>query len=161
MYGYAKGCLVRSAAPAASIFSAIKSRMNLWAFAAIYAAQIALTLPGYAGACKGNLPAALPIYFVHHAIDVFLFWSFLFINKAIEYAAHIGLVAGVAAQWLMNDNQCALTEYMNSLCGKPRDAWLPSLKNMLGLRSVWEYYQFVWLGLLIGWDLRGLGLIRL
>lgn len=123
--------------------------MLIWPFAALLTAQIALTLPGYCAS-----PTALATYFFHHVIDILLFWSFLFITRPAEAAAHIGLVVGVGAHWLWNDNRCVLTEYMNSLCGLPRDAWLPSIKNMLGLRSLSEYFQFVWLGLHVGWDWR-------
>jgi hypothetical protein len=123
--------------------------MNILIAAVLYAAQIALTLPGY---CAKSSPVGLTVYLVHHAIDIFLFWGFLFLRTAAEFAAHIGLVVGVVAHWFINGNQCALTEYMNSLCGKPVTEWFPSLKNMLGLRAISEYFQFAWLGLHVAWD---------
>jgi hypothetical protein len=58
----------------------------------------------------------------------------------------------VGAHWIANGNRCALTEYMNSLCGVRQTEWLPSLKNMLGLRAISEYFQFAWLGLHVAWD---------
>jgi hypothetical protein len=42
---------------------------------------------------------------------------------------------------------------MNRECGYPDDQWLDSIKNMLGLRAINEYFHFIWMFLLAGKDL--------
>ena len=126
--------------------------MNLQIFLIVLAIQIAITLPNFLRTCKSICSFSLLVYFFHHAYDVFLFWGFLFLNKAIEFSSHILLSLLTGLHWFMNNNNCILTEYMNELCGYRKDVWLDSLKNRLGLRSVNEYFQFIWIGLHMLYD---------
>jgi hypothetical protein len=126
--------------------------MNLQVFLIILAIQIIITLPNFIKTCKYFCSFTLLVYLFHHAYDVFLFWAPFFLNKAIEFSTHFLLALVTGLHWFMNDNNCIITEYMNELCGYRKDAWLDSIKNKLGLRSLNEYFQFIWVGLLMVYD---------
>jgi hypothetical protein len=115
--------------------------------------QILVTIRRFITSCKELSLVAWGMYIIHHFLDVFLFWSFLFLTEPIEYILHILLVIGVAIHWFSYENRCVATVYMNRLCGFPEDEWMDSLKNMTGLRKVSEYFQFVWLGVLVLLDI--------
>jgi hypothetical protein len=53
----------------------------------------------------------------------------------------------------LNNNECIATVYMNERCGYPKNEWLPSLKNSFGLRQITEYFQFIWIGILLFYDI--------
>ena len=92
------------------------------------------------------------LYFLHHAFDVFLFWAPLFLTTKFEYGVHFLSAVAVGIHWFMNGNRCVSTVVMNKWCNYPEDRWLDSLKNMLGLRSVNEYFHFIWIGALMFYD---------
>lgn len=133
--------------------------MNLQIFIIVLAIQIVITLPNFIKTCKSLCGFSLLVYLFHHAYDVYLFWGFLFFSKAIEFSSHILLSLVTGLHWFMNDNKCVLTEYLNNLCGYRKDVWLDSIKNRLYLRSINEYFQFIWIGLHIIYDSYRLRLI--
>ncbi len=124
--------------------------MNLSYFILVYFLQLALTLPRFWRTCRQPQPWLL--YFSHHALDVFLFWSPVFLRTRADYLAHAVLVLLVGAHWFLNNNKCIMTTWMNRRCGYSEGDWLDSLKNMFGLRERSEWFHFIWLGLLLGWD---------
>lgn len=124
--------------------------MNWSYFILVYFLQIALTLPEFRQTCRQPQPWLL--YFSHHILDVFLFWSPLFLRTRSDYIAHASATIIVIIHWLMNNNTCIMTTWMNKRCGYPEGDWLDSLKNMVGLRTRSEWFHFIWLGLLLGWD---------
>lgn len=92
------------------------------------------------------------IYFVHHATDVFLFWAFLFLTTRGEYIFHACIVFLTVIHWLTYKNRCIATVWLNRRCGYDEDVWLDSILNRLALRTrIGEYYQIVWLGLVLLW----------
>jgi hypothetical protein len=125
--------------------------MRLLFFAAIYALQIALTFPNFQATCKGpHPPSGYVLYFAHHILDVFMFWSPLFIQTRMEAMIHLALLLLVLIHWFVNKNQCVLSQKMNIYCGLPTGTWLDSIKNRLGLREyLGDYYLFGW-GVLLG-----------
>ncbi len=127
--------------------------MNLTVFVAIFFLQIALTIRRFVSTCKRLDWKSWLIYFFHHATDVFLFWSFLFLQKKLEFGIHLLAVIVVAVHWLFYKNRCIVTVTANEMCGYPEDEWLDSLKNMFGLRKISEYFQFIWLGVLAVQDM--------
>ena len=126
--------------------------MNWFLFLAVYLLQIGVTIGPFYRSCESLDMERWLIYFGHHVLDVVLVWSFLFLTEPIEFLLHFILAIGVAIHWMTNNNECVLTVYMNSLCGYPADQWLDSLKNMLGLRALSEYFLFYWLGALLVQD---------
>jgi hypothetical protein len=127
--------------------------MIWWIFGIVYGIQILLTIRRFMTTCQSLTLLIWFIYFIHHALDVFLFWSFLFISQLMDYWIHILIVLIVAIHWFMNNNQCIATVFMNQECGYPEDEWLDSLKNMFGLRNISEYFQFYWIGILLIYDI--------
>ena len=127
--------------------------MNYLLYGLVYAAQLALTFPNFYRQCTRLSVPSLLLYFAHHLVDVFLFWSFLFLTNRAEFIAHFVLVLIVATHWFMNQNRCVATVTMNRMCGFPEGDWLDSLKNRLGLRHISEYFHFIWIGALMVQDI--------
>ncbi len=126
--------------------------MKWFVFLGVYLLQILVTLPTFYATCASKSAETWLLYFLHHALDVFLFWSFLFLTEPIEFVLHFLLAIAVAVHWFQNNNTCILTVYMNRMCGYDARDWLDSLKNRLGLRAVSENFHFIWIGLLLVQD---------
>jgi hypothetical protein len=126
--------------------------MNWYIFLLILFIQIALTFREFSKTCSNLGLLTLIIYIAHHAYDVYLFWAPLFLQKAKEYAIHAVTSIATGIHWFTYDNKCIATVILNKRCGYNTNEWLPSLKNMLGLRDITEYFQFIWMGLLVGYD---------
>jgi hypothetical protein len=124
--------------------------MNILAFSFLVGVQILLTFPFFNRSCIDH-PYFL--YFVHHAFDVFLFWAPLFLISKLEYGLHFLFGLGVGIHWFMNDNKCVATVEMNKQCGYEEERWLDSLKNMFDIRNYFEYFHFMWIGILMVYDL--------
>lgn len=118
----------------------------------IYFLQISTTLPNFIQSCFDLSFPNLLIFFIHHLLDVFIFWAIFFLNTKTEYIIHIITCILVAIHWFSYGNRCYATVYMNRRCGYDEDYWLDSLKNRSGLRRFSEYFQFIWLGLIIFWE---------
>jgi len=127
--------------------------MNIATFLFIYFLQIFLTFPKFSHTCKALNLVSYGTYFTHHLLDVFLFWAPLFLTTTNEFIIHIIVSIGVIIHWFTYNNRCIATVYMNRLCGYPEDDWLDSLKNMLGLRNISEYFHFIWIGLVLVYDI--------
>jgi hypothetical protein len=128
--------------------------MRWAAFAAVLVTQLLVTSPSFLNTCRRAADVDVQLlYFGHHALDVFLFWSFLFLTRRIEWIAHIALAAIVAVHWFSYGNKCISTVWMNQACAYPEEDWLDSLKNRLGLRmTVGENFHFVWIGAVVAWE---------
>jgi hypothetical protein len=122
--------------------------MNIAIYLIIYFAQVIVTFPKFWNTCNLLNFETFLLYFAHHALDVFLFWSWFFLVTRREYIAHLIALLIVSIHWVTNNNNCIATEYMNKLCGYKQDQWLSSFKNMFGLREYTEYFLFIWLGIL-------------
>jgi hypothetical protein len=127
--------------------------MLLLPFILVYLLQVSLTFPNFYRRCTHLSVPSVLLYFAHHLVDVFLFWSFLFLTSRAEFTLHFVLVLIVAAHWFTYNNRCIATVTMNRMCGFPEGDWLDSLKNRLGLRNLSEHFHFIWVGLLIVQDL--------
>jgi hypothetical protein len=124
-------------------------------YIAFFALQIATTFPRFSATCAPTARdrPTTALYFLHHLLDVFLFWSPAFLTSRAEFIAHAAATLAVGAHWIANKNRCIATEVMNRRCGYADEEWLDSLKNRLGLRAtVGEYFQFAWLGALLAYD---------
>jgi len=126
--------------------------MNWSVFLAIYILQIYLTFPHFQQTCNTDL-TAYSLYFSHHLFDIFLVWSPLFLQTRMEYIIHAIIVIGIMIHWVVYDNKCIWTVLMNRECGFPEEQWLDSLKNMLNLRQYSEYFLFVWLAIVLFYDI--------
>jgi hypothetical protein len=126
--------------------------MNWYIFFLVLFIQIALTFRTFISTCSKLSLLNFVIYFLHHAYDVYLFWAPLFLQKATEYLIHGIAAIATGVHWFTYDNKCIATVILNKRCGYKEDEWLPSLKNMLGLRNISEYFQFIWMGLLVAYD---------
>ncbi len=127
--------------------------MILINFAFIYLIQILLTFPTFYKTCERKTLYSYFLYFIHHLFDVFLFWSPFFLVTRKEFLLHIAIIVLIFIHWLTYDNKCIITVLMNRECGYPDEEWLDSLKNMLNLREVNEYFHFIWIGLLLAYDI--------
>ncbi len=128
-------------------------------FLFVFMLQILLTLPRFLQTCESKTLYTWSLYIFHHLFDVFLFWSFLFLTTKFEFGIHLLILIGVVIHWFSYDNKCIITVLMNRECGYPEDHWLDSLKNMLGLREINEYFHFIWMALLALLDIYKLNLI--
>lgn len=137
--------------------------MNILIFPAVYALQLAVTLPPFQDTCKDKTPRTYTLYATHHLLDIFLFWSFLFLTTRSDHMLHATAVILVALHWITNNNRCVATVVMNRACGYPEEQWLDSLKNRLdfqiwphktglGLQAWSHYVHFVWLAILLAYD---------
>jgi hypothetical protein len=122
--------------------------MNIAIYLFLYFGQVIVTFPEFWNTCGRLNFETFLLYFAHHALDVFLFWSWFFLVTRREYIAHLIALLIVSIHWVTNNNNCIATEYMNKLCGYKQDQWLSSFKNMFGLREYTEYFLFIWLGIL-------------
>lgn len=122
--------------------------MNITVFLVFYIAQIFLSFPTFWRTCERLNFERFAVYFAHHVLDVFLFWSPFFLITRREHIAHLIALIAVSVHWVTNNNNCIATEYMNRLCGYKNDQWLDSLKNIFDFRKYTEYFLFIWLGLL-------------
>lgn len=121
--------------------------MRPWVYITILAVQIAITYPRFSETCKGN---GFVVYFLHHILDVYVFWSFLFLTTPLEHRIHLAVIVGVALHWLTNNYECIATTYMNELCGFDRSQWLDSLVNRI---RPFYYTHIVWLLALAMYDI--------
>jgi hypothetical protein len=128
-------------------------------FLFVFVLQILLTLPRFLQTCESKTLYTWSLYIFHHAFDIFLFWSFLFLTTNVEFGIHLLILIGVVIHWFTYDNKCILTVLMNRECGYPEDEWLDSLKNMFGIRTIHEYFHFTWMALLALQDIYKLNLI--
>ena len=124
--------------------------MNILAFAFVFCLQLYLTFDYFWKSCI-NPPYIL--YFVHQAFDVFLFWAPVFLVTKLEHALHFWFALGVGIHWFTYGNKCIATVEMNKQCAYEEHRWLHSLKNMFGLREYSENFHFIWIGLLMVYDL--------
>jgi hypothetical protein len=122
-------------------------------FLSIVILQIAITLEPFLKSCQDLDGFKLFVFISHHFLEVFLFWSFLFLTRPFEFQLHIVTAIIVGFLWFIYDYTCIWTVYMNYLCGFPKQQWLDSLVNRTGLRNISEYYHSYWLVALIGYDI--------
>jgi hypothetical protein len=123
--------------------------MIWWVYFSIVLVQILVTYPQFSTTCISAQGAGLVVYILHHFLDVFVFWSFLFLTTRGEHLVHLLVIIGVALHWLTNNYECIATTYMNELCGYARDQWLDSLVNRL---RPFYYTHIVWLVVLAIYD---------
>lgn len=121
--------------------------MRWFVYFGLVALQLGITYPTFSETCAGRGEG---VYVVHHLLDVFVFWSFLFLTTRLEHLIHLGTILVVILHWLTNNYECIATTYMNELCGYPRDQWLDSMVNRI---RPFYYTHLVWLGLLILYDI--------
>lgn len=131
--------------PVINVLLNIQSKMKWELFSLILLLQYALTLPHFVKTCERKTLYTWFLYIFHHIFDVFLFWSFLFLTSKLEFGLHLLTLLGVVIHWFTYDNKCIITVLMNRECGYDENQWLDSLKNMLGLRNVHEYFHFIWM----------------
>jgi hypothetical protein len=126
--------------------------MDIQIYLLVLLLQIILTFPRFIKTCENLDATSYIIYFSHHAFDVFLFWSPLFLRTRAEFAIHILVAIMTGIHWFYNNNSCIITEILNVRCGYPEMAWLDSIKNMLGLRILSENFHFIWIGLILAYE---------
>jgi hypothetical protein len=127
--------------------------MRIGIFLIIFLLQIALTIKHLYKTCQSKTLSLWLLYITHHLLDVFLFWSFLFLTTKAEFTIHLVLLIIMCVHWISYGNKCILTVFMNRKCGYSEDKWLDSLKNMLGLRNISEYFHFIWIFILAAQDI--------
>ncbi len=137
----------------ANFLSAPQVEMRWVVFAAVLLLQLALTIQRFINTCESKTLYTWFLYFSHHILDVFLFWSFLFLTTKLEFTLHLLILIGVVIHWYTYNNKCIITVLMNRECGYPEEQWLDSLKNMLGLRSFNENFHFIWMFALAAQDI--------
>ena len=122
--------------------------MNWLIFSLVFSFQIILTIPNFIKTCQSKTFYTWFLYFFHHLLDVFLFWSFLFLTNKYEFLLHFILLILIVIHWATYDNKCILTVLMNRECGYSDEKWLDSIKNRLGLTYIYEHFHYIWMLLL-------------
>ena len=95
----------------------------------------------------------LELLVLHHVSSGFLLYGWLF-NDYILLWFHILTVLFTASHWLLNDNKCALTVYINKECDWPENKPFHDILDMIGLKSIksWNelwHYIFIICGMFI------------
>lgn len=95
----------------------------------------------------------LKLLIIHHIGSAFLLYGWLF-NNYILLLLHILTVLFTTIHWLLNNNKCALTVYINRECEWPEDKPFHDILDMIGLKSIksWNelwHYIFIITGMLI------------
>ena len=80
-------------------------------------------------------PHVLALILIHHAMNVFLLFGWLFRSPLLRYA-HIATVVGVAIHWKTNGNRCELTRYVNRACGWNYDEPFYDLLAFTGVKQL-------------------------
>ena len=111
--------------------------------------QIALTYPRFSKTCLDKDGIGVMVYILHHLLDVFVFWSFLFLTTRTEHLIHLLVILGVGLHWITNQYECIATTYMNEVCGVKRTQWLDSIVNRI---RPFYYTHAVWLLVLASYD---------
>jgi hypothetical protein len=113
-------------------------------FGALLVVQLLLVMPHFIQSCASVTATSTAIYLLHHPLDIFLFWSPLFLTSYTDHVVHALVAIGVIIHWITNNSRCIVTVAINELCGWPQKDRLHSLKNMvLGRR--YERYNYLWL----------------
>jgi hypothetical protein len=123
--------------------------MNLFLYLVLVLAQLVITGPRFRSTCNDTTGIGSLVYVLHHGLDVFVFWGFLFLTTRTEYAIHAMVLILVAIHWFTNNYECIFTTYMNEICGYPRSQWLDSIVNRI--RPTY-YTHTVWIVLVGIWD---------
>lgn len=131
--------------------------MNLKIYFLILIFQLAITFPNFYKTCQKLDAERLVIYILHHLSDIFVFWGPLFLETRQEFLIHMLFAVGVATHWATYKNRCIATVYMNRLCGYDEDMWLDAIQNRLGLREKNEYFQTIWMALVVLYDIYQMG----
>lgn len=103
--------------------------MNWTLYGAILLLQLVVTYPHFARTCASD--TAVILYFLHHGLDVYVFWGPFVLSTPTEFAIHLLVIFGIAIHWITNNYECILTTTMNEQCGYPRKQWLDSLVDRL------------------------------
>lgn len=127
--------------------------MSILIFVIVLILQYILTLGYFVETCSRCTLYVWLLYITHHILDVFLFWSFLFLRRRIEYIYHLIFLVFVVIHWKSYDNKCILTVMMNRECGYEESKWLDSLKNKLSLEKINKDFHYVWMYILGIYDL--------
>ena len=105
-------------------------RWSVYGF--VLAIQVIMTLPRLNATCQELDALRFFVYIIHHFLDVYVFWGFLFLQTPAEFFVHEIVILLVAVHWFTNNYECILTTYLNGLCGYPHKAWLDSIVSRLG-----------------------------
>lgn len=123
--------------------------MRWWLYFGLVILQLAVTSPRFATTCNDTSGFGSGVYLIHHLLDVYVFWGFLFLTTPVEHAIHAWVLLGIAIHWLTNNYECILTTEMNRLCGYPRTQWLDSIVDRI--RPTY-YTHMVWIVLAFVYD---------
>ncbi len=124
--------------------------MRWWLYATLVVFQLALTSSRFFTTCHDTTGFGSVVYVIHHLLDVYVFWGFLFLTTSVEYAIHAVVLLGIAVHWLTNNYECILTTEMNRMCGYPRTQGLDSMVDRI--RPTY-YTHIVWISLAFVYDL--------
>lgn len=124
--------------------------MVIWIYLLLIVIQIGLTYPSFSATCSSANGLGGIVYLLHHLLDVYVFWGFLFLTTRREHLIHLLIIIGVAVHWLTNNYECVATTYMNELCGYKRDQWLDSIVNRI---RPFYYTHIIWLIVLFCYDI--------
>jgi hypothetical protein len=103
--------------------------MIWWIYFGIVALQLAITYPRFSQTCNSSI--GYPVYLLHHFLDVFVFWGFLFMTTKAEFRIHLVVITLIVIHWFTNNYECILTTEMNRMCGYPRKQWLDSIVDRI------------------------------
>ncbi len=110
-----------------------------------------LVAPRFINTCaQASSLATIATFLLHHPLDIFLFWSPLFLMTRVEYIIHAIVSLGVILHWVTYNSRCVVTVLMNRMCGWPEGIRLDSLKNMI--LGKYERYNYLWLIAMVLYD---------
>jgi hypothetical protein len=91
---------------------------------------------------------AYPILLIHHIINIFAQFGFLFNDKTL-LTIYVFAPILTMIHWKTNNNKCVLTQIVNEMCGYDmyfRDIWF-----LMGLKNAKYYSEIHYSYLIVGW----------
>lgn len=85
--------------------------------------------------CINKKPKIAKVLLLHHILNVFLMYGWLFDDKKIN-VIHILVVIGIIFYWKFNENKCNMTVEVNRECLWNEDEPFNDLLNMIGLKKL-------------------------
>ena len=119
----------------------------------IFIIQIFIASLRYMKTCKCKNVYNFIILFLHHLLDVLVFFGIFFIENKTENMYHLILISLIMLHWFTNNYRCELTVYLNNLCKEDEDTWLYSIVYHLHKYTNIYYLHTFWIVFLIFYNL--------
>ena len=119
----------------------------------IFIIQIFIASGKYIETCKNKSFYNYSILFLHHLLDVLVFFGGFYTENKEESLFHLILISLIMIHWFTNNYRCELTVYLNNLCNENEDSWLYSIVYLLHKFTNIYYLHTFWIICVIFYNL--------